>query len=102
MIVSMPLVPCLALATLAKGRPALTGIGAALLFVGLAAFLMRGGGDGFAQMFVLMALGGVVLAGIVQALRIAMGEGRPRWAYPAIVGVAPLVAAVPALMLLGL
>ena len=99
--IGLPIASYLVLASLRRGRPAMVGIlGAA----GLSAVLFAtqlGAKNGYMTALIMLVFSAIALAAVVQAVRMALGEGRPRWVYPLIVVVAPLVAGIPLRTMLG-
>ncbi|MCU0910270.1 MAG: hypothetical protein MUE98_02655 [Rhodobacteraceae bacterium] len=98
-----PVAIYLSLATLPPGRPALIGIVAGLLALGLVWLFLAGAADDpYLAAAVAIAAAAAALAALVQGLRALLGPGRPRWVYPTLVALAFFGAGIPALGMLGL
>jgi hypothetical protein len=99
----VPLVVFLALVALPRGRPALTGlagaVGLAVAFT-LAMMAMDAAAIGIA--LGILSGSAVALAAVAQALRHALGAGRPAWIYPLIIAATLIAGGVPVIQTLGL
>ena len=99
---ALPVAMYLALAALPRGRPAMLGLVAAGLLAVLAAVILAALGlDGAGLATSVLSIAATALAALVQALRRALGPGRPAWLYPLIVIAAPLAGIVPVILNLG-
>ncbi len=99
---AVPLAVFLVLVALPRGRPALIGIGgAALVAIVGTALMVTLDGTGFGAALGMLAGSAIALAAIAQALRQALGPGRPRWVYPVIVLVALIAGSWPLVQSLG-
>ncbi len=103
LFVAVPLVVYLSLAALPRGKPAVVGIIAAIIAAGFAWVTGEAQGDAsLLRALTLLAVSAIALAAIIQGFRSVLGEGRPRWVYPALVLAGVLALAVPLLNLLGM
>lgn len=101
--IGIPLASYLSLAMLPRGRSALIGLGIAALATGvLWVLVVPGDSSGVLGALVMLVASAILLAALVQSLRSFLGEGRPAWTYPAIVGLALLGAGLPLLKILGM
>ena len=95
--IGAPLVTYLVLASLPGGKPALIGVLVALALVAVLWVTQRAGDDSYMMALITLIFSAIALAGLVQALRVVLGHGRPRWLYPLIVLPSPLGAGIPTL-----
>ena len=93
--IGAPLVSYLVLASLPRGRPALIGIVVALALVAVLWVTQMAGDDSYMMALITLVFSAIALAGLVQALRVVLGHGRPRWLYPLIVVPSLLGAGIP-------
>jgi hypothetical protein len=99
--IGIPVATYLVLACLPRGRPALIGCVGALVLAGLLWVSQMGSTDSYLVALIVLVISAISLAGLVQVLRVAIGVGRPKWAYPLIVILALLGAGIPTLNILG-
>ena len=99
--IGVPVVTYLVLASLPRGRPALIGCLVALALAMVLWVSQIGSRDNYMMALIVLVISAVSLAGLVQVFRVAIGAGRPRWAYPLVVMLAFLCAGIPALNVLG-
>jgi hypothetical protein len=100
--IGLPVVGYLGLASLPRGWPALIGIVAAALVIAvLWATFGIGSDDSYLTALIGFLFSAAALAAIVQVIRQMIGEGRPRWVYPSVVGTALLATGIPLLNILG-
>lgn len=98
----IPMVVFVGLAALPRGRPALIGIvGAAALAILVTVAMLLFDTTGMGAAIAMLSGSAVALAGVAQALRQALGPGRPAWLYPLIVLSALLLSGLPLLQSLG-
>lgn len=99
--IAVPVAVFLALAALPRGRIAIYGsLGAAVLAAVLWVTQMAGN-DSYRVALITLSFSAIALAGFVQVVRLALGEGRPSWAYPLVVGLALIGAGFPMIKILG-
>lgn len=99
--IGVPVVTYLVLACLPRSRPALIGCLSALALAVVVWVSQMGSSDSYMVALIVLVISAISLAGFVQVLRVAIGAGRPRWAYPFIVILALLGAGIPTLNVLG-
>lgn len=99
--IGVPAATFLGLAAISRGRPALIGCVVALLLTAILFVAGDGSADSYWLALVMLIGSAIVLAAVVQVLRMMIGPDRPGWVYPLIVGLALMVAGVPMLSILG-
>ncbi|MCL4189030.1 MAG: hypothetical protein KJZ85_15625 [Rhodobacteraceae bacterium] len=83
-----PAVTFVSLAALPSGTATRIGLAAAALVIGAIGLFALPEQEQGARIIALLFTGAVGLAALVQALRAVLPVDRPRWVYPAIVGLA--------------
>lgn len=87
-----PILAYLVLASLPRGRPALIGILAASALATVLWVTQLANENTYPVAIITLTFSAIALAGFVQILRSAVGDGRPRWVYAFIVVLALVVA----------
>jgi hypothetical protein len=99
--IGVPVVAYLVLACLPRGKPALIGCLVALALAVVVWLSQMGSNDSYMVALIVLVISAISLAGLVQVLRVVIGEGRPKWVYPLVVTLALLCAGIPTLTVLG-
>jgi hypothetical protein len=100
--VILPVVLYLALASLPRGRSAMIGIAVAAVIAVVATVVLAAIDlSGVALALAMLSVAAVTLAALVQAVRRALGPGRPGWVYPGIVILALVAGTYPVIQNLG-